>query len=600
MSVLTTSQLTFCDLKDSYSIYIDTECIAVACDNNGLASSTQFVHIHYHILAGSTFINTHVPEVLDLPSGVTVTGNKASTSGSDGDITIKIAQFAELNNKDAATMKVVFTTNDSEQFVFEKYITFVKSMKGIDGTDAVDFQIYSVDGFEFSDELTSIELKTVAFQGGSAIETGATYQWWWWNSFSKSYEQIQKPDTESPELMVPVTSNTLIVKASDAYAFSELKCVMSYDNRTYEDHVFLTKKTTIYTSVVKFFDGSNIFTANDLYIVAYIELYQNNDLVESALDFANSYCTGVSSISNDGIIITDLTGNFADGDRIYFVCKNENLYKVVLGEYVSNKWYVVDNSCKYAYTNSLYPAIQSNIIAISKESINKAQNIDFFVHYNNKEISRTNVNIIDSNDPIISDSAPENPTHNQLWLDTSTTPSTLKIYDSSDGVWLECADYVGNVVYTSKPSSYKAGDLWILADGEVCGNFGPGSMVKAITSSDYFDESHWIDADRKMTELKENINQYFAFNRETGLKIGQVDENFYVNISSTEMGFYDNSDGQNQKVVSIGNKSATIKNIIVEDGAEFNCDVTFNSEVNFFGFVWKQESNGSLSLAIGN
>jgi hypothetical protein len=42
---------------------------------------------------------------------------------------------------------------------------------GDSGADAVDFQIYSVDGFEFNDELTSIELKTIAFQNGQKISS---------------------------------------------------------------------------------------------------------------------------------------------------------------------------------------------------------------------------------------------------------------------------------------------------------------------------------------------------------------------------------------------------------------------------------------------
>ena len=64
------------------------------------------------------------------------------------------------------------------------------------------------------------------------------------------------------------------------------------------------------------------------------------------------------------------------------------------------------------------------------------------------------------------------------------------------------------------------------------------------------------------------------------------------------MGFYDNSNGQNQEVVSISNNSATIKNLTVNDDATFDCNATFNQQVKFGNFVWKTESNGSLSLAI--
>lgn len=100
--------------------------------------------------------------------------------------------------------------------------------------------------------------------------------------------------------------------------------------------------------------------------------------------------------------------------------------------------------------------------------------------------------------------------------------------------------------------------------------------------------------------LTQNANQYFSFDPANGLKIGQQDEQFYTQISSTKMGFYDNT-GENgaKEVVSIGNKSATIKNMVVQENAEFDCNTQFNQQVDFFGFVWKKEYDGSLSLAIG-
>ena len=99
--------------------------------------------------------------------------------------------------------------------------------------------------------------------------------------------------------------------------------------------------------------------------------------------------------------------------------------------------------------------------------------------------------------------------------------------------------------------------------------------------------------------LTQNASQYFSFDPTKGLKIGQKDEKFYTQISSTEMGFYDNTKNDAKKVVAIGNQSATIKNMVVQENAEFDCNTNFNQQVDFFGFVWKKEpTNGSLSLAI--
>lgn len=477
---------------------------------------------------------------------------------------------------------------------------------GDSGANAVTFEIYSVHGFMFKEDLKSIELKIAAFEGSDAI-TGATYTWAWWddtlNNGSGGYSVIANN----------IADPNFTVNEADEYAFANLKCTMFYNGNTYEDYITLTSETVIYTSVVKFFDGSNIFHSDDLYIVAYVDLYQNNHKIETI--FADTYCTGVSSVSTSGVITANLSGSFSNGDRMYFVCKKNNLYEVVLGQYTSGIWKTIDVEMKYTYTNSLYPSVYSNVIAISKESVNKSQNIDFTILKDGAYVSSTNTNIIDSNDPIISNSTPENPVYGQLWLDTSVTPHVLKMYVKVDGkeagMWTECTEKLGGAVFTSKPTSYAVGDLWILAKGEICGSFEAGSMLKATQNSTTFNSSHWIDADSESTELKNNIRQYLNFDPNTGLRIGQTDENnknkFYVNISSEEMGFYDNSNEQHQKVVKISNNSALIKNAKFKGNTDFYgqiniCDPSSDPEDNTEDalFIWKIEQNKSLSLAIAN
>lgn len=725
---------------------------------------------------------------------------------------------------------------------------------GDSGDGMVTFEIYSPKGFIFKEDTQSIDLKIAAFEGNTKI-TGATYKWEWWNDDTENYSTIVNNST----------SDTFTVNKDDVYAFANLKCTMMYNGQTYEDYISLMKETTIYTSVVKFFNGSNIFYADDLYLVAYIELYQNNDLLETIA--ADKYCTGVSSLSGT-TIIANITEPFSDGDKMYFVCEENGLYKVVLGQATGGTWKVIDNNTNYIYTknqNGSEEIMNSNVVAISKESVNKSQRVDFKVYksdadYRNaKSLSTTSANLIDSNDPIVSSSPPENPVFNQLWLDTSVSPHTLKIFTQMDGgygEWTECTNQHGGSVFMSKPSSYKEGDLWILAEGEECdkydengnlvGQYGPGSMLKAKTNSSgmpmiayltnesvilaadsngyvhgttfstdvavcsatnyasnvllgditglpngityklgaaangrqtiiftvedkvvlkndstaeynatnnyyygnitipvlspveknltlkwsqvdgaynestgaknitlgttsqvikvnedgsvtpstiritpsifnvetnealywrfsknggtfltglvgitsspstgsftvnttsyvdidvktfyathydtntlriqirkradvtslYYEDiitihtvSHtttfnaadWIDADEELTKLQIISKQYFSFDTDTGLKIGQTDEKFYVNLRSTEMGFYDNSMGQNQKVVAIGNNAATIRNLAVYDEAEFHCNVTFNEPVKMFGFMWQEEDDESFSLVV--
>lgn len=607
MSVLTTSQLTFCDLKDSYSIYMDTDCIGIACNSNGLVLESQTITINYHVLAGSTHVNASC-EVSELPSGVTLTNSTSALDGKTGTIVLNVAQNATLGNEPTSSLKVVFKTNNAEEFTFEKYITFVKYMNGADGTDAVDFQIYSVDGFEFSEELAEITLSTIAFEAGVEITTGATYQWSWWNRVANNGagEYINIPDA---------TSKTLSVNVLYDYAFTNLKCTMTYGEIDYEDHVSLTKKISNYESIVKFFDGSNIFTSEDLYLLAYVEVYQDGNKVETVFDFANQYCNGVSEVSSSGVITSNVQGKFSDGEKMFFICQKDDSYEVILGEYSSGVWRKVNYTTRYTYTNT-FSDTASNVIVISKEKINKALNIDFTVYKDNAPIANSSISVIDSNDPIISNNQPDGVVVGQLWLNTSVTPNILMIYEGN-GNWKQCAEKIGGNVFTSEPSNYSIGDLWILGENETYQSpkdgymFGPGSMLKAI---EFNGELCWVDADTDSTEVKNNIKQYFLFNPSTGLRIGQSDNKFYVNISSTRMSFCENPNINSPEVeekidpneiVSISNKSATIKNAKLEGNTEFYgqiniCDPSSNSRDNKDDslFIWKIEQDGSLSLAL--
>lgn len=181
------------------------------------------------------------------------------------------------------------------------------------------------------------------------------------------------------------------------------------------------------------------------------------------------------------------------------------------------------------------------------------------------------------------------------------------------------------VVHTSKPEKYKIGDLWILAHGEVCGQFSAGSLLKAIrTSMDgSFDSSHWVDAIEDTTSIIKNVRESFTWN-DAGVQVakrittatGEVSTPFYVQITSDRMGFHSQSKEngiiEDTEVVHIGNKSATIQNAVL-DGAndtivnnelEVRDDANFYGAVNIYnesrtnGFMWQTEENGSFSLVV--
>lgn len=497
---------------------------------------------------------------------------------------------------------------------------------GDSGADAIVFEIYSVKGFVFRENVTEIELKAAAFIGGETI-TNATYTWEWWSEEGGGYVTIVK-DVQDP---------TLTVSDGDIYAYAGLRCIMNFDGGTYEDYVSLSNAATVYTAAVKFFDGSNIFEASEEFIVAYVDLYKDQQIEETVVTpyyyyhVDNTYDASANEHSFNSTAMDDRYKY--NGSLMYVIYKvingssGDTKYTVRLCQYDGTSWQHADNTeytNKYIYRNDMYTNMHyhtkynkdlyaTNVMVISRADVARCKEINFVIYKkilddsgninyeNDLIVSRSNVTVIDLNDPIISAIAPENPKDGQLWLNTSASPYTLYVYQGGD--WVYFTQQNGKIVHTSKPSSYAEGDLWVLGPGEVCINsegekFTEGSMLRATQGSSVYSDGHWEDVMESLTILKTNINQYFSFDAKNGLTIGQSDDAFYVNITSTEMSFIDNSTGQHSKVVYINNQTANIDGLTVETQFEADCPASFNQEVNFFGFMWKKESNGSFSLAL--
>ena len=228
--------------------------------------------------------------------------------------------------------------------------------------------------------------------------------------------------------------------------------------------------------------------------------------------------------------------------------------------------------------------------------------------YAKEEDVNNKINEVKNSAPIISDTQPSEATNGQLWLDTSTTPYKLRIY--TNGVWVYFDQQSGGKVFTSEPQTgeYSQGDIWILdAIYTINGTTYPqGTVLKANANL------VWEDVMPKVTSTISNIDQYFEFNPSNGLKIGQDDEKFYVQIKSHRMSFYDKSNEEDtgeqerdpDEVVYISNKSAVMKRLVVEGSSTFEQSATFNDELTMnktvdsgsYSFSWQIESNGSYSL----
>lgn len=626
--ILSTAQKTFIDLYDSYILSLTPDVATLPCTNAGVTSAETVFTFTYSVSVGNRKIGATC-KISDNPGNIPVTITQASDS-TDGTITATIAKGVTLGGKDSTIMKVAITTTDDSKVVLEKYITFIKVKTGADGTDGKDgeqivtFKIYSENGDTFREGIEEITMETVAFDGLTQI-ANATYTW--------SYYE---PDYGKWIDVSDGTTSSLVVHKSALNSSLVFKCVMTYNSSTYEDYFTLKVFNHSYDAVVKFFDGSNIFDASEPFIVAYIELYEDQKKIDGLDESVVKYYYHKDNTFDVSTLKStfNATGLGSDdkraGNKIYGIYKVVNPPNLQYAKYIvrlltcreDGVWGGLKTNKDYVYKNDLYSnthmfdtsnttSVAPNIVVISKEDVAKYRDVNFTVYPNvlqdngeeyvyddNLIVARANVTVIDLNDPVISATSPAHPKEGQIWLNTSKSPYVLYVYEN--GKWVYFTQQNGKTVYTSKPSSYSKGDLWILAQGEVFGEFGEGTMLRAKQNSTTFDVSHWEDAMNDLTSLKNNIKQYFSFDTSTGLKIGQTDDAFYVNISSQKMSFYDNSEKQNKEVVYISNESANIDGLVVETSLDVNCNATFDGQVQFGNFVWKIENNGSLSLAISN
>lgn len=630
--VLSVAQKTFVDLYDSYVLDMSSDVIAVPCDQYGNILKQFDFTITYNASVGtkqvgSKYLNiihpTNTVDDLYKQYNINIVYNK------DNKITFRFYKGKTFDDGFKIGFKI--QTTDNNQFVFERYITLIKVQNG---EKATTFKIYSENGDTFKEGVEQIIMRTAAYDGLTQI-TNASYAWSYYSG--SKWVSITEDQGDGNTI-----GSSLTIEKEDKYSSSVFRCIMTYNKKQYTDYFTLKIFKHQYDLVVKFFEGSNIFDSDTPYLAAYFELYKDQKLIDGlkATKFYyhtnNTYTesTDKYTFSSSGI---DESEKY-DGNLMYVIYKVSNpvergaKYTARLCIYDESAntpgWRRVTSSHKnqYVYKNSLYDNIYAdktykdiatNILVISKEDVPKSKDIDFTVFMPVKDesgnyvvddldliVARNSVTVIDLNDPVISTTAPTNPKEGQLWLNTSSSPYMLYIYQKD--TWVYFTQQNGKTVYTSKPTSYSTGDLWILAPGETCGNFGEGTMLRAKQSSSTWNASHWEDAMSAFTEMYQNIEQTFTFNKynyiydgkRPGVTIGQTNNAFYVNINSERMSFFDNSDGKDKEVVYISNESANIDGLVVETSLDVNCNAAFDGQVKFGNFKWKVETNGSLSLGI--
>lgn len=442
---------------------------------------------------------------------------------------------------------------------------------------SVTFQLYAPNGYVLSNTIGSLTLQTMAYIGGTQIQTGeAVYKW---------YEQKDGEWSMAQE----GTSSQFVVTRDMVEQYRNYKCDMLYGNNTYTSTIMVEDKGDIYNSLVCISSNANTMTG-DYYWIVYALLYNQTGEVDPLLGpisvvppespETNDYWYAVDSENElitlkqyDGVAWTDSTTS--QQLSYYWNMLNDDGSDIPLGE--SHKIKII--SCHDFTTTATFKC----------DIMNQSDGT----------ISMCTLGLTDASDPIVSSVAPTNVVDGQIWIKKNSNGTFLMfIWDASEDTWIPADSDMKNKIYTSRPSSYAVGDLWITNSDEDHGAYLQGTLLQAQVSNSEYSADDWLPTLKYDSELNDihdtlnNLSQYVRINSQ-GLQIGAKTDAGEVSpftslFTSTELSFYQDSD----KLLTLANNKLTAPKIEVEDS------LVVNGSIRMIDLMLFKEDNGSYSLAI--
>ena len=224
-------------------VFLSNENVTFAGDRNGQVAATT-VTCNVVAYNGTAKVTPTVGTITGAPTGMTVT--KGAAADSEIPITLTIAAGSTLGGAGqlSGTLSVPVTSPVSTtlQIRWSKVNT---GLTGAAGASAVTFTIYAPDGTVFVNGAGTLTIATQAYQGSTAITSGATYVW-------------QKYSGGSWNTISDQTGNSLEVEGSTVTGTASFRCVMTYGGETYQDVITLIDKTDNYQATIDS-TGGNIF-----------------------------------------------------------------------------------------------------------------------------------------------------------------------------------------------------------------------------------------------------------------------------------------------------------------------------------------------------
>ena len=223
--------------------------------------------------SGTSKVTPTVGTITGAPTGMTIT--KGSTSNNEIPISIAIAASATLGGAGAqqGTLSVPITAPVSTTLLIHwskvnTGATGAAGSPGAAGQNAVVFSLYAPNGSVFLNQTGSLTIQTSAFDGTTAISSGATYVW-------------KKYVSGSWTTISGQTGASLSVAGSTVSGVQAFQCTMTYGGKTYTDTLTLTDKSDNYQATIES-SGGDVFKNAIGTSTLLCRLFQNGSEVDAA------------------------------------------------------------------------------------------------------------------------------------------------------------------------------------------------------------------------------------------------------------------------------------------------------------------------------
>lgn len=506
---------------------------------------------------------------VSLMSGETVT---------NGVLTVSTNNLASSSSGIITYICTVTTADDN---VVAEKISFSLIVSGATSSSSeagVTFQLYAPNGYVLSNSITSLTLQVSAYVGSSPITTGdATYKW---------YEQN---DTEW-YLVQEGTSSSLVVTNDDVHQFKNYKCDMIYNGVTYTDTIMVEDKSDMYTAIICISSHFNIFTGRHYWVV-YTLVYNQYGEIDPLL----------------GPISTNEPSSPVENDYWYYV--DDESESVILKRYNGSAWSDSNDTQTLDYYWSKLNSTNNEDMPVGEPAkVRTISNNDFTSAATFKCDVRSNLNgsmavdtlsLTDTSDPIVSTEEPTNVKNGQIWIQKGPNDCyVMFIWDEENGVWIPAEADFNNKVYTSRPSEYTAGDIWVTNSDTDHESYLQGTLLRAQVSNTTYNADDWVPALKydstldDMQDILNDLSQYVRIGSE-GLQIGAKTADgelspFTSLFTSTELAFYQDSD----KLLTLANNKLIAPRVEIED------DLTVEGSISLGALKLLIEDNGSFSFTV--